>query len=73
MFLAPYFANDKTYEYSYEARLLGGLPEEGLARAGLKIRSKVLIRNANNAFILKVNELKTTHYYLIICNSQSMV
>lgn len=73
MFLVPSFANDKTYEYSYEATLFGGLPEEGLAQPGLKIRSKVLIRNANNAFILKVNELKTTHYYLIICNSQSMV
>lgn len=59
MFLAPYFASDSTYVYSYEARVLGGLPEEGLARAGLKIRSKVFIRKAKDAFILKVNELKT--------------
>uniref|UniRef100_H3BVT1 Vitellogenin 2 n=1 Tax=Tetraodon nigroviridis TaxID=99883 RepID=H3BVT1_TETNG len=46
---APYFASDNTYVYSYEARILGGLPEEGLARAGLKIRCKVLIRKANDA------------------------
>lgn len=59
LFLAPYFISDRTYVYSYEARLLGGLPEEGLARAGLQIRSKVLIRKVNDDFILKVNELKT--------------
>lgn len=59
MFSAPYFASDNTYVYSYEARILGGLPEEGLARAGLKIRCKVLIRKANDAFLMKVNELKT--------------
>ncbi|XP_054645281.1 vitellogenin-2-like [Dunckerocampus dactyliophorus] len=40
---APEFPVGKTYTYKYEAILMGGLPEEGLARAGLKIRSKVLI------------------------------
>lgn len=58
LFLAPEFDSDKTYEYSYEARLMGGLPEEGLARAGVKIFSKVLIHKANNVILLKVNVLK---------------
>ncbi|XP_075341563.1 vitellogenin-2-like isoform X4 [Odontesthes bonariensis] len=40
---APEFDSGKTYKYKYEAHLLGGLPEEGLARAGVKIQSKVLI------------------------------
>lgn len=59
MFLVPDFANDVTYEYSYEGKIMGGLPEKGLARAGVKIQAKVLIRKANNAYFLKVNALKT--------------
>ena len=52
---APDFAAGKTYVYKYEAFLLGGLPEEGWARAGLKIRSKVMISNeAQNTYMLKV-------------------
>lgn len=61
MCLAPYFMSDHTYEYSYEAKILGGLPEDGLARAGLRISSKVFIRKARDVLILKVNDkLKTT-------------
>lgn len=38
---------------------MGGLPEEGLARAGVKVRSKVLISAAAaDIFMLKVNTLK---------------
>lgn len=59
LILAPYFASDTTYEYKYEAVVLGGLPEHGMARAGLKICSNVFIRKANNVIILKVKELKT--------------
>lgn len=56
---APEFAPGKTYEYKYEAFLMGGLPEEGLARAGVKVQSKVLINEAAaGTFILKV---KTIH------------
>lgn len=52
---APDFAAGKTYVYRYEALLLGGLPEEGLARAGLKVKSKVLIGvAAQNTYMLKV-------------------
>lgn len=48
-----------TYEYDYEGKIMGGLPEKGLARAGLKIQAKVFIRKANNAYFLKVNAVKT--------------
>lgn len=47
-----------TYEYDYEGKIMGGLPEKGLARAGLKIQAKVSIRKANNVYYLKVNALK---------------
>ncbi|KAL3047366.1 hypothetical protein OYC64_021559 [Pagothenia borchgrevinki] len=55
--LAPDFAAGKTYVYKYETLLLGGLPDQGLARAGLKISSKVLISAAGqNTFMLKLAE-----------------
>uniref|UniRef100_A0A8C6TVS4 Vitellogenin domain-containing protein n=1 Tax=Neogobius melanostomus TaxID=47308 RepID=A0A8C6TVS4_9GOBI len=45
----------KTYVYNYEAELLGGLPEEGLARAGIKIQSKVLLHaQTQDTFLMKV-------------------
>lgn len=49
----PEFTVGKTHVYDYEAELLGGLPEEGLARAGVKIQSKVLIyaRTQNNLLV----------------------
>lgn len=58
LFLAPDFPYDTTCIYEYEAKLLGGLPEPGLARAGLKIHSKVLIiRKANDSIVLKVKTI----------------
>ncbi|XP_072245542.1 vitellogenin-2-like [Leuresthes tenuis] len=52
---APEFDTGKTYEYKYEAHLLGGLPEEGLARAGVKVKSKVLISaEAAGTIVLKL-------------------
>uniref|UniRef100_A0A3Q3AEG8 Vitellogenin-2-like n=1 Tax=Kryptolebias marmoratus TaxID=37003 RepID=A0A3Q3AEG8_KRYMA len=52
---APEFAPGKTYEYKYVAYLLGGLPEEGLARAGVKIESKVWLGEAApDSYILKL-------------------
>ncbi|XP_040895473.1 vitellogenin-like [Toxotes jaculatrix] len=54
---APDFAAGKTYVYKYEALLLGGLPEEGLARAGLKVSSKVLISTTGqDIFLLKLDD-----------------
>uniref|UniRef100_A0A3Q4BUY5 Uncharacterized protein n=1 Tax=Mola mola TaxID=94237 RepID=A0A3Q4BUY5_MOLML len=52
---SPEFAAGKTYVYKYETLLLGGLPEEGLAKAGLKVSSKVLISaEAENMYIMKI-------------------
>ncbi|XP_056132378.1 vitellogenin-like isoform X2 [Lampris incognitus] len=60
---APNFATSKTYVYKYEAVLLGGLPEEGLARAGVKVRTKVLISAfAHNNFLLKLVEPELLEY-----------
>ncbi|KAI4828970.1 hypothetical protein KUCAC02_023037 [Chaenocephalus aceratus] len=54
---APDFAAGKTYVYKYETLLLGGLPDQGLARAGLKMSSKVLISATDqNTFMLKLAE-----------------
>lgn len=39
----PDFLTGKTFVYMYETQLFSGLPENGLARAGLKLRSKVYI------------------------------
>lgn len=56
--LVPDLAGTQTYVYKYEALLFSGLYQEGLARAGIKINSKVLISAAaENAFFLKVPEL----------------
>nr|AIR92104.1 vitellogenin [Petroleuciscus esfahani] len=53
--LVPEFAPDKTYVYKYEALLLGGLPQEGLARAGIKVSSKVHLRAmTDNTFMMKL-------------------
>ncbi|XP_073699923.1 vitellogenin-like [Garra rufa] len=53
--LVPEFALDKTYVYKYEALLLGGLPQEGLARAGIKVSSKVLLTAVTeNTFLMKL-------------------
>ncbi|XP_022593896.1 vitellogenin-like [Seriola dumerili] len=61
--LAPDFAAGKTYVYKYEAFLLGGLPEEGLAKAGVKVSSKVLISAAaQNIYMLKLVEPELFEY-----------
>ena len=58
-FSVPEFAPDKTYVYKYEALLLGGLPQEGLARAGIKVSSKVhLSAVTENTFLMKVMTIK---------------
>ncbi|XP_020780334.2 LOW QUALITY PROTEIN: vitellogenin-2-like [Boleophthalmus pectinirostris] len=61
--LVPEFDVGKTSVYNYEAEILGGLPEEGLARAGLKIQSKVLIHaQAQDNFFLKLTDSKIFEY-----------
>uniref|UniRef100_A0A8C1RGV0 Vitellogenin 5 n=1 Tax=Cyprinus carpio TaxID=7962 RepID=A0A8C1RGV0_CYPCA len=53
--VVPEFTPGKTYVYNYEALLLGGLPHEGLARAGIKVNSKVhLSAVTENTFLMKL-------------------
>ncbi|XP_059196629.1 vitellogenin-2-like [Centropristis striata] len=60
---APEFAAGKTYVYKYEALVMGGLPEEGLARAGVKVRSKVMISAAaSDTFLLKLVDPEIFEY-----------
>nr|AVA30492.1 vitellogenin Aa [Scatophagus argus] len=55
--LVPEFTAGKTYMYKYETLILGGLPEESLAKVGLKVSSKVLISTAaENIYMLKLVE-----------------
>ncbi|KAA8589555.1 hypothetical protein FQN60_012920, partial [Etheostoma spectabile] len=61
--LAPEFATGKTYIYKYEAFIMGGLPEEGLARAGVKVISKVhVIAAAADTFVLKLVDPEIFEY-----------
>ncbi|XP_026091760.1 vitellogenin [Carassius auratus] len=54
--LVPELAGTQTYVYKYEALLFSGLHQEGLARAGIKINSKVSIRAVTeNTFLLKLS------------------
>uniref|UniRef100_A0A672Q3J7 Vitellogenin domain-containing protein n=1 Tax=Sinocyclocheilus grahami TaxID=75366 RepID=A0A672Q3J7_SINGR len=51
-----YTGAQRTYVYKYEALLFSGLHQEGLARAGIKINSKVSISAATeNTFLLKLS------------------
>nr|AAK15157.1 vitellogenin B [Melanogrammus aeglefinus] len=60
---APEFALGKTYTYKYEAVILGGLPEAGLAKAGVKLSSKVIISaEAPNTFLLKLLDPELYEY-----------
>lgn len=44
---------------------MGGLPEEGLGRTGMKIHAKVLIHKANDFLFVKVSELKNIYMHLL--------
>uniref|UniRef100_A0A672JN78 Vitellogenin domain-containing protein n=1 Tax=Salarias fasciatus TaxID=181472 RepID=A0A672JN78_SALFA len=61
-FVAPHFNPNEIYEYKYETSLLSGLPEKGLARAGLKLRGKVLISAANEMYMLKLEDAEILEY-----------
>ncbi|KAL3047365.1 hypothetical protein OYC64_021558 [Pagothenia borchgrevinki] len=59
----PELATGKTYVFKYEALVMGGLPEEGLARAGVKVLSKVMISALSaNTFILKLEDPEIFEY-----------
>lgn len=42
-FAEPDFSENNVYTFDYESTLLSGLPEKGLKRAGIRIKSKVEI------------------------------
>ncbi|XP_072517220.1 vitellogenin-like [Salminus brasiliensis] len=61
--LVPEFSAGKTFVYKYEGLILGGLPQEGLGKAGVKVTSKVLIRaEAQNTFLLKLQDPQLFEY-----------
>ncbi|KAL7854520.1 hypothetical protein SRHO_G00167100 [Serrasalmus rhombeus] len=61
--LVPEFAAGKTYVYKYEGQILGGLPQEGLGKAGMKVSCKALIRaEAQNTYLLKLADPKIYEY-----------
>ncbi|KAM9461345.1 vitellogenin-like isoform 1-T1 [Clarias gariepinus] len=61
--LDPEFAAGKTFVYKYEGFLLSGLPQEGLAKAGVKVSCKVLISSvAQNTFLLKLQDPQLFEY-----------
>ncbi|XP_050959598.1 vitellogenin [Labeo rohita] len=61
--LVPELAGTQTYVYKYEALLFTGLHQEGLARAGIKINSKVSISAATeNTFLLKLSNPQLFEY-----------
>nr|ADI52871.1 vitellogenin [Acheilognathus yamatsutae] len=61
--LVPEFARDNTYVYKYEALLLSGLPQKGLARAGIKLKSKVEIHAVTeNNFLMKFRDPQLYEY-----------
>ncbi|XP_063747534.1 vitellogenin-2-like [Eleginops maclovinus] len=59
----PELATGHTYVFKYEALVMGGLPEEGLARAGVKVMSKVMISAVSaDTFILKLEDPEIFEY-----------
>ncbi|KAL6468671.1 hypothetical protein MHYP_G00221950 [Metynnis hypsauchen] len=61
--VVPEFAAGKTYVYKYEGQILGGLPQEGLGKAGIKVSCKALIRaEARNTYLLKLEDPKIYEY-----------
>ncbi|XP_068808764.1 vitellogenin-2-like isoform X2 [Struthio camelus] len=51
----PGFSSRKTYVYSYEGFMLNGLQERSLARAGLRLSSKLEISGlSENTYLLKI-------------------
>ncbi|RXN00829.1 Vitellogenin [Acipenser ruthenus] len=59
----PDYSSSKTYEYDYEGQLLAGLPEKGLARAGLKLGCKVQISGvAQKTYLLKIVDPQIKEY-----------
>ncbi|OXB80055.1 UNVERIFIED_CONTAM: hypothetical protein H355_012978 [Colinus virginianus] len=59
----PDFGENKIYTYDHESILLSGLPEKGLARAGIRIRCKVEISGIGPKLcLIKVHSVAAAEY-----------
>ncbi|KAJ1171295.1 hypothetical protein NDU88_003158 [Pleurodeles waltl] len=62
-FVEPVFSESKTYVFQYEAIILNGLREVGLARSGIKLNCKVEISGfAQKAYLLKITSPEIKEY-----------
>uniref|UniRef100_A0A8C0V760 Vitellogenin-1-like n=1 Tax=Cyanistes caeruleus TaxID=156563 RepID=A0A8C0V760_CYACU len=59
----PDFSESKVYTYDYETTLLSGLPEKGLARAGIRIKSKVEISGIGPKLcLIRIHSIEAAEY-----------
>ncbi|NXP07345.1 VIT1 protein, partial [Thinocorus orbignyianus] len=59
----PDFSENKVYIFNYESVLLNGLPEKGLARAGIRIKSKVEISGIGPKLcLIRIHSVEAAEY-----------
>uniref|UniRef100_A0A8C5X7S7 Phosvitin n=1 Tax=Malurus cyaneus samueli TaxID=2593467 RepID=A0A8C5X7S7_9PASS len=59
----PEFGENKVYTFNYETTLLSGLPEKGLARAGIRIKSKVEISGIGPKLcLIRIHSIEAAEY-----------
>ncbi|XP_027756952.1 vitellogenin-1-like [Empidonax traillii] len=59
----PDFSENKVYTFDYESTLLSGLPEKGLARAGIRIKSKVEISGIGPKLcLIRIHSIEAGEY-----------
>ncbi|NWW52301.1 VIT1 protein, partial [Pedionomus torquatus] len=62
-FAEPDFSENKVYIYDYESVLLNGLPEKGLARAGIRMKSKVEISGIGPKLcLIRIHSIEAAEY-----------
>ncbi|KFQ15099.1 Vitellogenin-1 [Leptosomus discolor] len=59
----PDFSENKVYTFDYESMVLSGLPEKGLARAGIRIKSKVEISGIGPKLcLIRIHSIEAAEY-----------
>ncbi|KFV05702.1 Vitellogenin-1 [Pterocles gutturalis] len=59
----PDFSENKVYTFNHESILLSGLPEKGLARAGIRIKSKVEISGIGPKLcLIRIHSIEAAEY-----------
>ncbi|NXK02955.1 VIT1 protein, partial [Herpetotheres cachinnans] len=62
-FAEPDFSENKVYTFNYESMLLSGLPEKGLARAGIRIKSKVEVSGIGPKLcLIRIHSIEAAEY-----------